>query len=98
MAKAWGGGFRKGVLRGYAIQLVWKNSGNSGMPQKTQVPLGSSVTDRVAGPAGSKTDLPGGHGENVVLGLPQGTCHSALAGSLRGQEGSWFSQTQRPVF
>lgn len=91
MAKAQGAGFRKGVLRGCAIQLVWKNSGNSGMSQKTQVPLGSSVTDWVTGPAGSKTDLPGCHGENVVLGLPQGT-------RLRGQEGSRFSQTQRPVF
>lgn len=30
--------------RGCTIQLVWKNSGNTGMSQKTQVPLASSVT------------------------------------------------------
>lgn len=40
-----GGGVSGRVCsRGCTVQLVWKNSGNPGMSQKTQVPLGSSVT------------------------------------------------------
>lgn len=67
MAKAWGGGLRKGVLQGmYYPARPEKRWGPRDVAEDTS-PAG------LLGPRGTGPGLLGGPGLNAVLGRPQGT-------------------------